>query len=244
MLNNTIENKFGNTRIVDFKRGDVNGDKIIDNIFLTGEKPFGENSLFVENITLVIQDGKTGMIIKVPLEYNAGYFPRLFLADFTDDKIDDIKITIEAGGSGGYVFYYIFSFANNILRLLFDFNEFNKRYKYTVDYQDYYKVNVVNTTLNKKYIIDISNKDPEYLSQIYDSEGKLIEPIKGEVLPLGGLFPIVIDEKSGLYDLLAKQRIIGRYNADTLGYVNTLLRWNGQMFELLNQELAVLGSNV
>ena len=241
MFNNIFGNKFGNTCIVDLKQGDVNGDKIVDTIFLTGDKPFGENSLFVENITLVIQDGRTCAITKVPLEFNAGYFPRLFIADFTGDGIDDIKVSIDSGGSGGYVFYYIYSFAGNMLKLLFDFNKLNERYSYEVIFKDYYKVHVINTTLNKVYIIDISNKDPEYLSEIYDSDGILISPVKGEVLPLGGLFPIVIDEKSGVYDLYAKQRIIGRFNADTLGYVNTLLRWNNEIFELFSQDVSVIG---
>jgi hypothetical protein len=45
-----------NTTLLDMKQGDVNGDGIIDNVYLYGNKPEGTGS-FADNITLVIQDG-------------------------------------------------------------------------------------------------------------------------------------------------------------------------------------------
>jgi hypothetical protein len=45
--------------VVAFVRGDVNGDKVIDNIYLTGTRT--PTSPFVQNITLLIQDGRTGV---------------------------------------------------------------------------------------------------------------------------------------------------------------------------------------
>lgn len=233
-----------NTYILYFQRGDVNGDKIPDNVYLIGRKPFGVGSPFCDNITLVIQDGKTNYFYTIPLKVNAGYNPTLFLGDFTGDKINDILISIDSGGSGGYSFFYVYSFINNQSQKLFDFELFNKYYMYDVIYKDYYQVEVVNKTLGKKFIIDIRYKGQEYLSEIYNENGILKAPLKGEVTALSGLYPIDF-QRDGTYELYAIQRIIGRYNADTLGFVQTPLRWNGQRFVAiyLNQYVAIPGAS-
>lgn len=226
--------------ILDFKRGDVNGDKIIDNVYLVGEKPSGIGSPFVDNITLIIQDGKTKDFTRIPLKANAGYNPTIFLGDFTNDKVDDILVSIDSGGSGGLAFYYIYSFLDNEPQKIFDFEKFNKKYKYDVIYKDCYQVEVTSKDGSKKYTIDIKYKGEEYLSEIYDERGKLKQPIEGWVNPLGGLYPIDF-QRDGVYELYALQRIAGRYNADGLGYIQTSLEWNGKEFIPFFQTLGIFG---
>jgi hypothetical protein len=228
-----------NLNIVSYSRGDVNGDKIPDNVYLTGTK--APDSPFIQNINLVIQDGATGMFVSIPLKENAGYNPDLFLGDFTGDGIDDILISIETGGSGGIMYYYIYSFINNIALLLFDFNIYNGQYKYDVTYKDNYKVEVISRKNNTKYIIDISYKGDDYLNEIYDKNGKLKAPISGFVNPLSGLYPVDFDS-NGVYELLAYQKIAGRYNADSIGYVQNSLKWMNNMFTLYDQKVAIFGS--
>jgi hypothetical protein len=225
--------------IVSFACGDVNGDRIPDNIYLTGTKT--PDSPFIQNITLVIQDGATGLFTSIPLKENAGYNPTLFLCDFTGDGVNDILISIASGGSGEIMYYYIYSFINNIAKLLFDFSVYNDQYKYDVTYRDYYKVEIISRKNNTKYIIDISNKGAEYLNEIYDENGKLKAPITGFVNPLSGLYPIDFDSNK-VFELLAYQRIAGRYNADSLGYVQNTLKWVNNMFILDNQYVAIFGS--
>ncbi|ABR49120.1 conserved hypothetical protein [Alkaliphilus metalliredigens QYMF] len=230
-----------NAMIVSSAWGDVNGDGIPDHVYLTGVKTI--DSPFIQKITLVIQDGRTGMMSYVPLKSNAGYNPTLFLGDFTGDGIKDILISIASGGSGGIMFYYIYSYVCNTPKLLFDYNVFNEAYKYQVIYKDYYKVEVINVTEGIRYVIDISTRDQDYLNEIYDAEGKLKSPIEGFVNPLSGLYPVVFDS-DGVYELLAYQRISGRFAADALGYVLTTLKWNGRKFALVNQSVAIGGSPV
>lgn len=222
--------------IVSFARGDINGDRIPDNVYLTGIKT--PDSPFTQNITLVIQDGRTGRFVWIPLSENAGYNPRLFLGEFTGDGISDILISIDSGGSGAIMYHYIYSFVNNTPKLLFDFNAYNEEYKYEVTYKNNYRVEVVSINNERKYIIDISNKGAEYLNEIYDANGKLKSPISGFVNSLSGLYPVDFDSND-VYELLAYQKIAGRYNADSLGYVLNTLSWKDDQFILANQYVAI-----
>ena len=224
--------------IISHARGDVNGDRIADNVYLTGIKT--ASSPFIQNITLVIQDGRTGRFARIPLKENAGYNPRLFLGDFTGDGVKDILISIDSGGSGAIMYHYIYSFINNNPKLIFDFNVYNEKFQYEVTYMDNYKVKVVSKENNNRYIIDISLKDPDYLNEIYNSNGTLKSPISGFVNPISGLYPVDFDA-NGVYELLIYQKIAGRYNADALGYVLNTLGWQNTMFTLDNQNVAIFG---
>lgn len=224
--------------IVSFARGDVTGDRVPDNVYLTGIKT--PDSPFTQNITLNVQDGRTNGVKSVPLRENAGYNPTIFLGDFTGNGVDDILISIATGGSGGIMYHYIYSFVENTPQILFDFNVYNQQYQYEVTYLDNYKVEVVSKINNKRYLIDISTRGSEYLNEIYDANGKLKSPITGFVNPLSGLYPVDFDSNK-VYELLAYQKIAGRYNADSLGFVLNTLGWSDNRFVLQNQNVAIFG---
>ncbi len=220
--------------------GDVNGDNVPDHVYLTGTKM--PNSVFVQNITLNIKDGKTGIMQRVKLSSDAGYSPNLFLGDFTGDKINDIMVSIASGGSGGIMFYYLFSDINNQIKMLFDYENFNNKYSYKVEFKNHYQVSVKNVELGTQYIIDITYKGEDYLNEIYFPNGELKAPIEGWVDPLSGLYPIDFDG-NGIYELLGYQAIAGRYHADSIGYVQSVLKWNGKKFYLMDQYVAIFGTS-
>ncbi|PYG88217.1 hypothetical protein LY28_01557 [Ruminiclostridium sufflavum DSM 19573] len=228
-----------NNNIVASAFGDVNGDNIPDYVYLTGIRT--HDSSFIQDITLNIKDGKTGIRQGFKLASNAGYSPALTLKDFTGDKVKDILISIASGGSGGIMFYYIFSDIDNQIRMIFDYEEYNNRYSYKVSFEDFYRVCVKNIELKTKFIIDITYKGCEYLNEIYEPNGELKAPIEGWVDPLSGLFPIDFDG-NGIYELLGYQGISGRYHADSLGYLQSVLKWNGRKFYLMEQYIAIFGS--
>ncbi len=231
-------NSYKNGSILSRTNGDVNGDKIIDNIYLIGFQSL--DSPLTQNIRLVIQDGATGVYYNIPIKENIGYDPQLFLGDFTGDGIDDILISIATGGSGGIYNYYIYSFVHNSVNLLFDSEVYNNQYKYSVNYKDNYKVAVISNNNEMIYLIDISLRDVDYLREIYDESGDLLEPIEGWVNPMSGLYPIDFDYNK-VFELLAFQKIAGRYNADSLGYVQNTLRWDNNAFILDRQEVSIFG---
>lgn len=224
--------------VVSFVRGDVTGDSVPDSVYLTGIQT--QDSPFIQNIILHVQDGRTGTVHSVQFRDNAGYNPTLFLGDFTGNGVDDVLVSINSGGSGGIMYHYIYSFLNHTAQLIFDFNVYNEQYQYEVTYLDYFKVEVGSKINNTKYIIDISTKGAQYLNEIYDANGRLKSPITGFVNPLSGLYPVDFDSNK-VYELLAYQKIAGRYNADSLGYVLNTLSWLGNRFVLQNQNVAIFG---
>ena len=189
-----------------------------------------KHEFYTDQITLHIQDGRSNHISTINFQYNAGYNARLFLGDFSKDNVLDILVSIDSGGSGGYGYFYIYSFKNNIPRQMFDVEKYNQDHLFDVNYEDSYKVRVESPQLDILFTIDISNKGYDYLSQYYDENGKLKQPVQGGALALGVLNPIVTNNKEFSYDLLAFQRIIGTTNSDTLGYIENLLTWNGAQF--------------
>ncbi len=226
--------------IITGEYGDVNGDNIRDYVYLTGTRT--PNSAYIQNIALGIRDGRTGIKQRAKLKSDSGYSPAISLMDFTGDRIKDIMVSIASGGSGGIYFYYIFSNVNNRLKQIFDYEEYNERYNYKVEYRDNYKVEVKNLETEEVFIIDITYKGKEYLDEIYTTEGILKQPIEGWVDPLSGLYPVDFDG-NGIYELLGYQSIAGRYHADSLGYVQSVLKWNGKKFYLMDQFVAVFGGD-
>lgn len=240
MNNYPFNANISQSNVVAFVRGDVTGDRIPDDVYLTGVKT--SDGPFIQNITLLVRDGRTGTSKGVTLPgENAGYNPTLYLNDFTGDGVYDILISITSGGSGGITYYYIYSFVNNDPMLLSDYNVYNEGYQYEVTYRDYYKVEVISEKNNAKYLLDILYKGPEYLNEIYDPNGKLKSSISGFVNPLSGLYPVDFDANK-VYELLAFQRIAGRYNADSLGFIQNILKYENSRFVLDRQFVAILGS--
>ena len=229
--------------ILDCEDGDVNGDRIRDSVCTVGNRPFDLESPFVEDITLLIQDGATHKYTRIPLKENKGYEPIVFLGDFTGDKVDDILVSINSGGSGGFSYDYVYSFIDNEPKLLFDAEAFSDRYKYQVNYLNDYKVEVINLAMKQKYIIDISLKGADYLNEIYNRNGTLKAPLQGEVIPMGNVYPVDL-QRDKQYELNVIQRIIGRYGADTLALLNTILKWEGEQFEPDMQYISIWGSNM
>lgn len=214
--------------VLDAKKGDVNGDGVVDRVVLKGNKPGGPESPFEDNISVCVENGKTRETVCTNPQYNAGYHAGLFLADFDKDHIPDILVRIESGGSGGYLYSYVYTFKNNQLVKVFDFEDFNEASQYEANFRDHYQVVVTSKNSGRTFLIDLRDRKEDY-SDLYNSNGQLKKPVQGGVLALGALKPEDVDG-DGDFELIAYQRIIGRNNADTLGYIKTTLEWDGSNF--------------
>ncbi|MFP3916707.1 VCBS repeat-containing protein [Lysinibacillus telephonicus] len=227
--------------IVASKVADVTGDGFPDWVYLTAVKQ--PDSPYLTNITLVIRNGRTHQSETYSLTENSGYYPTLWLGDFTGNGINDILIVIDSGGSGGVVYAYIYSTLQDRMTKIFDSIQFNEQHQYQVQYANQYKVNIISDNPRKIYTLDLHYKGPEYLNEIYNPDGTLKQPIEGWVDPVGGIYPIDLSRNNKYY-LLIMQQIAGRYHADGLGYVENLLSWNGHQFEIVRQTVATYGKNI
>lgn len=238
-------NQLRRPEIVSGVYGDVNGDGIMDYVFLTAVKSVDPSSPYMTQITLNIQDTTTRMVHTISLNENgdSGYNPTLFLGDFTGNGIMDILIRIDSGGSGAFTFDYVYSFVNNQSKKLFDFDLYNEQNQYTVIYLDHYKVSVESLATNQSFLIDISNRGMAYLSEIYNKDGTLKEPVQGMADGVSGFYSVDM-ERDGVYEIQAYQKVSGLYHADSFGYIINTLKWDGQKFIILQQWLAIYGKEV
>jgi len=229
----------GAPEVIVSRTGDVTGDGVADRVWLTGVRT--EDSPFIQDITLLIQNGMTGRITQVALPENMGYEPTIYLCDFTGDGVLDIKVSIQSGGSGGFVFTYIYSFVNSRLRLLFSGERYEVSRQFRAYYVDGFTV-VVENGHGQQYRIDVS-LDPA-AADLYNPDGTLKQPTEANVGPFIMAIPVVLDESSGVCSLLALTRVYGTFAADTLGYIQDYLSWDGNMFSTVREELAVFPQDV
>lgn len=106
-----------------------------DQVYLTGNLTEDMASSFVQNIQLTVMDGRSGARYTSQLKYNAGYNARLFLGDFTGERVDDI-LSIDSGGSGAFTYNYIYSFMQNVFHELYNNEWFYETYS---DASDFYE---------------------------------------------------------------------------------------------------------
>lgn len=224
IVNRKPDEEFEN-EILSLEQDDVFGTGLPDAIYLVGDRPYGEASQLVEDLQLIIKEGSTGQNIEIDLPVKKGYYPTLFVKDFTGDKRKDILVTVYTGEEGGGINSYLYTFENNRPILVFDSERFNEQNTGLVQYKDNYKVEITGDNPPKKYILDVSEEDDEYLMKIYDKDGNLIEEAYGEILGLNSLNPVDY-QNSGIYSLNAIQRIIGPELTDTLGLLETFLVWD------------------
>lgn len=228
--------------LFDQKLADVTSDHILDDIKLVGDY-VNDNHTAIENLRVLIYDGRSKTIYTIHLNDIIGYQPILFIGPFRNKQINDIFVSINSAGSGGFGYYNIFTFNGNDFINIFNPDYFNKLINYRVNFLNHYKIKIIDQKLNNSFIVDISTKDQDYLQQIYQNNGILKSPINGDVLGLNQLFPIDVNN-DGIFELLAFNRIIGLYNADLIGYLQTILSWQNDSFNIFyNQQFVALLAN-
>ncbi len=200
-----------NQAIIQTLEVDLTGDGKAESVILSGHK--SEGSPFYENIKITVSDIKTGATLySVTPTTNFGYSPTLTAGDFTGDGISELFYGATSGGSGGFGYFYLYSF-NGKLRTLFDYERDFSPFK--AKYVDYYKVKVFDD--GKVFYIDISSKDMDYLQSIYN-KGKLIEKKNADISAVNYVFPY-FNSSTNAYSLAIFRRITGQFNADLLGYL-------------------------
>ena len=232
------ESRAGERRVLARGVADLDGDLKPELVTVTGV-PVSEGG-FSRDMVMLIRNGATGKTARVAPPQDEGYPPQLAFANLTGGPSNDILLVIPTGGSGGIVNAYVYKYLRGAPILVFSTDAFDQEYQYTVTYRDDYRVEVASLANGENYMIDISLRGSDYLSQIYNPDGTLIKPVEGFVSPVSGIYPVDFDG-DGVASLFTFQEISGLFRADGLGYVQNALTWVGTGFMLENQYVAVFG---
>jgi hypothetical protein len=211
---------------------DVTGDGIKDNIILAGRK-FDTSSPYMKNIFLLVNS----TLIEFPKETDGGYDPKFLLKDFTGDKIPEIYVSTATGGSGGIMYYHIYSLKGGNSKLLFSPV---KNSPLTIEgaFQPNYKVKFTVKQTNKAYSFDFTERKSTYDDpniKLYKN-GKLLKHVDLSIDDYGLVTPVDVD-KDGIYELKGIQRIWGVAHVDTLAEVTSTWKLVTGSWKLIKVEV-------
>lgn len=201
--------------LIDSSYGNISKVNSKDEVILVGVYPF-EGIPYVDNIDLTLKSENSDPIT-VNIKYS-GYNMQLFLGDFTGDNKSEIMVRGRFGGSGGFEIGVIYKYEDGKLIEIFNQDIFYKNNNCSATFKDDYKVSV--NCGKKKYTIDISSKEKEYLEYLYLPNSKLKNAVDAYVDAPNGIFPTK-QIYNNYYELLIQQRVVGISNADTLGIIQT-----------------------
>lgn len=209
-----------NKTILDVKVGNIIKKYSTDKVILLGEY-YQKGSEYIENIEVVINPGEGGAEIKSEIPYR-GYNLELFLGDFNGDEIDEIMVRGAYGGTGGFAIASIYNYKDGKLNEVFNPNMFFDKYDFKARYLENTMVEVYSESINEKFNFYIGNKPKVYLDIIYDENGRVKENNLPTVSAINNAFPIKTVYNK-FYYLLIRQRVVGVSNADTIGFIESLI---------------------
>ena len=156
---------------------------------------------------------------------NNGYSPTIFAADFLGKGYDQIFYAASTGGSGGFGYYYVIDFSHGA-DIIFDYSAIEN--PYSAAYADGFLLNVYRNNV-LWYSYDLLHH--ENAARLWDKGGKYIGNCQSEVSALNYVEP-AFQYLSGTFRLNLWYKVIGMYQADTVGYiVKTLDLRDGSVFE-------------
>lgn len=156
---------------------------------------------------------------------NSGYSPTIFAADFLGKGYDQIFYAASTGGSGGFGYYYVIDLSHGA-DIIFDYSAIEN--PYSAAYADGFLLNVYRNNV-LWYSYDLLHH--ENAARLWDKGGKYIGNCQSEISALNYVEP-AFQYLSGTFRLNLWYKVIGMYQADTVGYiVKTLDLRDGSVFE-------------
>lgn len=202
---------------------DVTGDGLVDTIYLTGRRKHVD-STYADDLRLSVKSGADATFKTHSLSRLGGYRTNLFAGDFSGDKVPDVYLEVESGGSGGWSYHNIVSFNGNEAKEIFGDNN-NQSQSIKGEFVDGLKVELTNTANGKTAALDVSDRLQDYVRLgIYGEDGILQKETQTMTAPFSRLTPIDYDN-DGVFELKGIQRISGAYRADGIADVESVLKY-------------------
>lgn len=219
--------------IIDYAQEDVTGDKIKDNVILVGTKLYNFNDRYDDSLIVVVQDGKSKKYSKSTYDRLGGYNGKLFIGDFSGDKINDVMVSAACGGTNGVVEHMISTFKDNKPSVIFS-NKNNAGIKVEGKYVDDFKAELYVKTIDKKITLDLNaSKDLYIKNKIYNKDGKLLEATTPYLNFYCLLNPIDYDG-DGIYELEGYQSMTGTCNAERISTFKSILKFENNKWNIKN----------
>ncbi|SDO02111.1 hypothetical protein SAMN04487897_107102 [Paenibacillus sp. yr247] len=203
-------------QLIQTREIDVTGDRKPDTVSLVGMK-MDNNSPYYDKLFIVVS-GPAQTQVVIPLQ--GGYNPQMQFCDFISDKLPQIYVSAETGGSGGLSNYYIYSLKNNVPTAI----PLPAPLHVKATFKKNYVVKMKIEETGKSFKVDIKDRKDDYEKFGVYKNGKVAKPIIVNVNDYGLLKPID-EDRDGICELMGAQRISGISNADTLGYATSVWKW-------------------
>lgn len=224
---------------------DLNKDGKVDTFYLVGNQA-DKTSPFIDKLTYVVKDGKTGKfsgtVLKDEGKYDlVGYMPTVTIQDVTGDKQPDVLLSFPTGGSGGMMTHRLSTLKSGKWVELLGEKDLTGL-TITGQYADDFKVKFHAKEIDADFTIDVSyEKDMLIEYKYYDKDGKYL----GGIEPWAyGLNDLKVVDAYGMIMLEGSQRIVGTANADTIGEVKTMIHYeNGKWVIKVAQQITTLKYN-
>ncbi|SHK55116.1 hypothetical protein [Desulforamulus aeronauticus] len=230
-----------NTYILQQGLADVTGDGNKKRVSLLGKR-FDGNGLYMQNLYLLVEDPSQtegqGILVKLPEESDGGYGAEMQLHDFNGDKIPDIFITANTGGSGGVYYHHIVTVKDRQAKLLYHPAE-ETQLNITGSFQDNYRATVTIKETKKAYTIDLKDRQSAYDEGEIYKNGKLVTPVETWHTSYNLLTPVDVNN-DGVYELKGLQTIKGTCNADSIATATSLWKFTGNQWQLLEADVKCL----
>jgi hypothetical protein len=213
----------GQGQLIQTRDIDVTGDGKLDMVSLVGLKSDLNSPYYDKLFISVTGQGQAQVVI--PLE--GGYNPKMDFCDFIHDKLPQIYVTSDTGGSGGFTSNYIYSLKNNVPTAI----PMPEPLHVKATFKNNYKVKMKIEETGKSFTLDIADRKEAYEQFGIYNQGKIVKPIIVNVDAYSLLKPVDVD-RDGFCELKGVQRITGIANADTLGYVTSVWKWHKGQWKL------------
>lgn len=216
--------------IIDYKFEDVTGDKIKDNIILVGNKE-NKDDIYADTLTVVVQDESNKKYSKSTYKDFGGYGGKLFIGDFSKDKINDVMVSADTGGSGGVISHLIATFKDNKPFIIFGEKE-NTGIEIDGKYIDNFKAEINFKNINKKVNLDLDFNRESYIeNEIYNVNGKLLGEINPWIDPFS-LLEAVDYDGDNVFELEGNQHMSGICHADGISQVKSVWKYENSKWSL------------
>ncbi|NEU04489.1 MULTISPECIES: hypothetical protein [Clostridium] len=208
-----------NKNIISVKNGYVTGKSEGDLVLLMG-CPFEEDSNYYESVDVVIQQKRMS---EETMHLNIkGCDLDLDLINVTESDKQEIMIRGVLGGEVAHLIAYVYKYEDGTLTEIFNYNSFYEKYEFQARYLDNYNIEIFCEETKKKFVLNISDSNDEYLNLIYSRNGKALGNNAPYISAINAIYPVKQVGKN-YNSLLIQQIMIEPSNEHMLGIIETLL---------------------